>query len=485
VLVARTAQAVLSLGAVVVLARLLTPNEFGVFAMVVPLGIIADSLAKTCFQTTLLQRRDLTEQDISAFFWFAARVNLLIVGGMVAVGFALARFYAEPRIGGVAAAWALLIYLLTLTSFQEGLLKRELRFPTVLLLQLAALVIGLAAAVTAAWRGAGYWSLPIQILVMDVSHAIGVFAVSSWRPQWTVDVNGQNVAEMRRSWRALVGLTLATWVNEQPDLVAVGRVGGAFVLGLYDTARRWSWYPFREPFLALTDLAVASLSRVHGDPERFRRVASRAILVMLTVSMPVIALVAVESPSVVHVLLGDKWQPAIPFLRLLCVVAFAGSLARVTQWIYLSQGNAGRLLRWSLFIQAPAVGVAVLAGLPWGPLGVTRSMAVMSSVLVLPGVAYGVRGTPLTFIDVMRVAARPALASLMAAAIVAVAGGVLPNDPGLRRLAASLSIYAAVFVIAWLGIPGGIADTRALASAFREFRPAVQLPPGDLQQGRE
>ena len=470
----RTIQSVLSLGAAIVLARLLTPEDFGVFAMVMPLGVIATGLAGHCFQTALLQRRELSDQDASAFYWYAARINLLVSACMVAVGFALSRFYGEPRIVGVTVMWAVLIYLLTLTCFQEALLKREMRFARILFLQLATLVLGITASVIAARRGAGHWSLPLQILVMEVARAIGVFFLSAWRPRWKVDSNGPQVAEMRRLWRGLAGLRLATWVNEQPDLVAVGRFGGAAVLGLYDTARRWSWYPFEQPFFALTEVAVASLSRVLGETARFNRLASRAILVMLTVSMPAIAFVAVETVSVVQVLLGERWLPSVPFIRPLCVVAFAGAVAHVSEWIYLSHGNTGRLLKWSLFIKTPTIVLAVLVGVRWGALGVAMAMAVASTLLMLPAVAYGVRGTSLSFGDVIRAGARPALSSLFAAAGTVLLDAVLPTDAGARRLVASLGVYVVAFVVAWFAMPGGATVTRSLASSFREFRPPVQ-----------
>ena len=279
---------------------------------------------------------------------------------------------------------------------------------------------------------------------------------------------------MRRLWRGLAGLRLATWVNEQPDLVAVARFGGAAVLGLYDTARRWSWYPFEQPFFALTEVAVASLSRVLGETARFNRLASRAILVMLTVSMPAIAFVAVETVSVVQVLFGERWLPSVPFIRPLCVVAFAGAVARVSEWIYLSHGNTGRLLKWSLVIKTPTIVLAVLVGVRWGALGVAMAMAVASMLLMLPAVAYGVRGTSLSFGDVIRAGARPALSSLFAAAGTVLLDAVLPTDAGARQLVASLGVYVVAFVVAWFAMPGGATVTRSLASSFREFRPPVQ-----------
>ncbi|MEQ1692354.1 MAG: oligosaccharide flippase family protein, partial [Gemmatimonas sp.] len=473
VLIARTSQAIVSLGAAIVLARLLMPDDFGVFAMVVPLGIIATGLSGRCFQTALLQCTTLTEDDLNTFFRFAVRMNLFIAASMLVAGVALSRFFGEPRVIGVAAMWAALVFLLSLTTFQEALLKRRLLFPRITLVQLLALVLGVAAAVTAARQGAGYWSLPIQLLVTEVTRAVGIFVLSDWRPRWVAHYAPNDVIELRRAWRALGGLNLAGWLNEQPDLLAVGRVGGATVLGYYDMARRWSWYPFEEPFLSLSDLAVSSLSKVQSDAARFTRVATRAVLATLTVSMPAIAFAAADTASLVKVLLGDQWLPAIPYMRLLCVVALFGSLARVTQWIHLSRGNAARLVRWSLFAQTPTVAVAALIGYRWGALGVATAMAIATSVLALPAVAYAVRGSPITFRVIIGVAARPLVTSVSAALIVAIVGAKLGGSPGASHLALTSIVFGTAFAAVWLALPGGVDSARSLMSAFREFRPPV------------
>jgi PST family polysaccharide transporter len=178
---------------------------------------------------------------------------------------------------------------------------------------------------------------------------------------------------------------------------------------------------------------------------------------------------------VVRVLFGARWTAAVPFMRLLSIAAFAGSFSQVSEWIYLSQGTAHRLLRWSLAFRTPAVLAAVLVGLAGGPLGVATAVAAVTVLLAVPAVGYCVRGTSLTLNDVLRAAARPAFASLAAAAIVLSIGGVLPEVPGFPRLGAALAVYAVAFAGAWLGIPGGPAASRELLAALREFRPAGKL----------
>ncbi|MFN0179951.1 MAG: oligosaccharide flippase family protein [Gemmatimonadales bacterium] len=470
---ARIVHSGLLLGASMVLARLLTPADFGVFAMAVPLGALGTAFANHSFQTVILQRPDTRPADVDSLFWFAAQVNLLVAGIMVAVGWGLAQWYGEPRLVPVVAGWAIAIYFLTLTGFQEALLKRALRFPAVLLVQLVGVAVSVVASIWAAVHGAGHWALLIQILVMEGCRAVGIHWLGGWRPRRPVDADPTAVASMRRSWRALNGLRMATWINDQPDLVAVARMGDATVLGLYDTARRWTRYPFEEPFFSVTEVAVASLSQLRGDHDRFRRFVTRGFRAILTITLPVVALVGAEAPSVVRVLLGPQWGSAAPFARLLAVAAFAAAVARVTEWIALAQGRSERLLRWSLIVRAPILVAAVLLGSRHGALGVALALAVVEVALAGITIIYNVRHSGLAVGEVFQAIARPLIASLLAVAALTWLGGALPGEPGGARLALALLIHSAVYVTAWVGLPGGIAAARETIAALRERGPAV------------
>jgi PST family polysaccharide transporter len=476
--VARTLQTLLFLGAAIAMARLLTPADFGIFAMVAPLGIIAGNIINQCVQTALLQHGDLRDPELDAFFWFIARATAGIALTMAIGGVILARFYDEPRVIGIAGAWAALLLFLVPATFQEALLKRSLRFPGVMAVQLSTLALGIAFSLLAAWRGAGYWALAVQVLVMEGARATGIFALSDWRPRMPRRSWPVGDASLRRAWLHISGVRLAVWLRDLPDLLAIGWLGGAAVLGNYSTARRWSTYPFYEPFLALTDVTLAALRRVRDDPARFTHLVSRAFLVMLTISVPAIAFVAVEARTVVRVVLGPQWDGAVPFVRLLSVAAFAIALIRVTRWIYLAQGQTRRLLVWAMLIEAPLIALAVLVGLIWGAYGVAVAVAAVSVMLILPAFVFGIRGTALSLADVLRAVARPVTSSVVAAAVLMVAGGQLPPEAGVPRLIVGASIFALVFMTVWHAIPGGWADSKALLATLGELAPArARTPP--------
>lgn len=452
------------------LARLLTPEDFGVVAMVVPFVILTNSMANQGFQTTLIQAPDLTRPQASTFFWFALRANLLLVAGFIGASFLLAWFYGDRRVIPLAALWGTLIWLITLTAFQEAMLKRQMRFPTVYAIHFASLVIGIAAAIIAARLGAGYWAILVQALTVEVVRATAVYAISRWTPARPASPERAQAEPLRAFWWSLAGFRFASWAGEQPDRILVGRLGGAQTLGFYDTAHRWSWYAFAEPFITLSDIAVASLSRVRHDAAQYRLFFAREARAILTLGLPVIAFIGMEPASTIRVLLGPQWDGAVPFVRLLCIAAFIGSFTRLTQWVYFSSGATDRLLRWSLLVQLPVLLTSVLLGALAGPRGVAIGYTAATVALAVPSVLWCVRGTPITLGGFLRAAARPVAAALAAALALVAASPLLPEAIGASRLLASLALFIVCFVVGWLAAPGGKGAAHELVLAIRELK---------------
>jgi PST family polysaccharide transporter len=472
---ARAAQTLIQLGAVVILARLLRPEDFGVIAMVVPLSILVSTVTASGLQTTVVHRESLDQREVSAFFWYAARINFIACLAMAAAGILLARVYDEPRVAGVAIAWAALVYFTSLCAVHEALLKRQLRFGTITSLHIGALAIGTVLAIGAALLGAHHWALLIQIMVMEGGRSAAMWVACRWRPSRFVSgtTGLEGVRALRSYWGHLSGFRALSWLGDQPDRILVGILSSANVVGLYDGARRWSWYPFVELYIGLTDVAVASMSRVREDAARYRELVRRTLTPLLAMSLPAIAFLFVEAELGVRVLLGDQWAGALPFVRLMCIAAFAGALSRVTLWLYLSLGETRRQLRWTLFVHTPFLLASMLIGMRWGPIGVAAGVMAACVLLMVPSVLYCVHASPLMLTDYARAVWRPATAAVSAAAILAALSGRLPDvGPPLLDLITRLIAFGIAYAATWLALPGGVHATRELLEMVGDLRGA-------------
>jgi PST family polysaccharide transporter len=463
---ARAAQLIVQLAAAMALARVLTPADFGVQAMVLPLALLVNAITHQAVQSAVLQQDGFAPEDADSLFYAALPINLALTSAMALLGPLLAWLYDESRVVLVSLAWAAILFLVSLSSIHEALLKRQLRFATVARAQLAFHALSFAVAIMAALAGAGYWALLLQVAIMELGRAGAMWLLVSWRP---VRVTGTaRATAARQYWIGVIGARTISWLGDQSDRVAVGTLGGATAAGLYDSAKRWAWFAFFELFGPLTDVAVATLSRVRRDTERFRAYVRQALLPVTAVTFAMAAFMFAEARLVLHVMLGPQWLGAAPFVRWLCVAIVGASVIRLMQWVYLATGRTMRQLRWSLVTTPVTLAAALLGGARFGAAGVAAGLTCATWLLAIPSVVNAVHDTPLTVGDCVGPMLRPLAAAMFSGATLLFLEPWLPATPPLLGLAMRLPLFAALYGAGWLLLPGGRRTLGEQALQLRE-----------------
>jgi O-antigen/teichoic acid export membrane protein len=470
------AQAVLGAIAVLstmVLARVLTPADFGLLAMVFSLTAFAATFRDLGLPMAMLHRETLDEREASAAFWMNVRWSVAVTLAVAALAPVLAWFYGEPSLVAITPVLAATMLCAGLGDQHEALLKRDLRFAAVTAIEVGSALFAAGAGIAGAVLGAGYWALVIQVAAFRVARTAALWAVCGWRPagyRRRLPLSDSGVRALLSYGLPYSGSSVVSHVGSHLDQALVGYFGGASSLGLYSSALRWSQFPFRQIQTPLLGVAVASLSRVQHDSQAYRASARLGLLPVFAVSLPTLAFLFVEARSAIHFLLGDQWLEAVPMFRILCVAAFTVSVTRVTKWLYLAEGTTRRGLAWGL-ISAPITILAVSLGAHWGVLGVAAGYATAVILLAYPSVSFCLKTSAISVRDYFGVAARPALASVVAGGVLALAYGLFFGGAGSVFLAllAKAAIFCSAFVLCWLVTPGGRRDARSLLALVPEL----------------
>lgn len=461
----------LSIGSTAALARLLTPEDFGLIAMVSVLTAIVKSFKNFGLPMALVHREEIRPEAANALYWMTVGLSAVICLAMAVGSPLLALLFSEPRLVPLTAATAGALFLLALGAPHRALLMRQMRFGTLASVSIGAEAVGMAIGVIAAWRGLGPWALILQLVMTNLLLSVLWSVASSWRPVFrprTWRHSGLRV--LTRYGLSYSGFGLIEHIGRRLDRVLVGVVGGASVLGLYDNAFRWSLFPLQQVFKPLLGVAVAGLSRVQDDAARFRDYIRRSVLPVLGVALPTLAFVSAAADPVVRVLLGDQWIEAIPLLQWLSAAAFLRCFSKVAQWLFLAEGRTQIQLRWGL-ISTPFFVIAVVIGVQWGAYGVAVGFFTATALMLLPELAVALRGSAVGVLDLAAAAWRPIASSLAAATSVALAVSWLPLDAFLA-LGSSAMLFACVYALFWLALPGGVQAAREVFSLLRSLSPA-------------
>lgn len=379
---AQTTKFVLNLTSAVVLARLLSPEEFGVVGMVLAVTAL---FRETGLSTATVQKETITQEQVSNLFWINLGLSGLIALICVCLAPAISVFYRDSRLFGVMVALAF-TFLLTGSAVQHNaLLVRQMRFRAIAMIEVSSMLAGIGIACSMAFSGFGYWSLVGMQLGVAATALVLTWWASGWRP--ALPTRNSGVGSMLKFGAHVTASDLVGRLAAHSDSILVGRFFGAEPLGLYTRANALLARPLEQLLSPVTAVLIPVLSRLQTDPVRYRHTFLCAYDVLAMITFPFAALCLVLSEPLVLLLLGSEWEGAVPLFAAFALVAVSLPPSVSASWLLLSQGRGRDLLRTYSVLGAITV-AAFVAGLRWGPLGVVMALAIVSLFIRMPILYY-------------------------------------------------------------------------------------------------
>ncbi len=457
----------IGIGSTAILARLLTPADFGLLAMVSPLLLLADSLTNLGLETATIKQDKLDHQLMSAVFWLSLRINTLVIGLMVLMAPVVASFFKRSELNAITLVLALGVLSLCVSYQHQSLLKRQMCFGTLTLIEVSALLAGGVSAVVVALLGWGYWALVLQVVVMQFAQSIAYWLFCPWRPetyfQGITTVQPQ-LREMLNFGTHLTGFRFLTRIGMQLDRILIGYIGGPTTLGLYQVAYKWAYFSFEQIYFPLFDVSVSTLSRVYQQPESYKNYGRRSLTLLFSLVMPALTFSFIAARDLLLLLLGKQWLEIVPLFQVLTVGVFFTSLYRVTKWLYVSSGQTQRQFRWG-FVYTSVMITGIAIGSIWGAKGVAIGYTLATCLISYPSVAYCLLTSPLSLGNFFNTVWRPVLASLLSAGLLFVIKFVLPTTNIIvLNLLVQFAVFGLTYLLVWILIPGGRNITKELLS---------------------
>ena len=473
---ARGVNAFVQIGSVLFLARLLSPEDYGLVAMVTALTGFAPILIDLGTRDAIVQRARVSRGEVSALFWTTIAIGTVFTTLTALCGPVIARFYGEPRLTAIVLASSFTFLACALSVQHYSLMRRHLMFQELAVIDVISNLLSAVVAVTAGLLGAGYWALIVRPIATPTFLAVGVWIRCRWLPGKPEFTDG--VKDSVKFGVNITGFCLTDFASRSTDRVAIGYRTGASGLGQYQNAMFVYDNLLDVLVYPLHGVAVASLSKLRDDLGELRRAWGKALSLVAFFAMPAFGLLASTSQDVVVVLLGQKWASAGLLLSVLAFRGIPHCVERTMGWLHVTAGRSDRWVKWGLFAAAVQV-VGVLCGLPFGPFGIAVAYVVTMFLLFVPAVAYAGRPLDIYAGDVVRIVWRPMLASVAAAAIAfATRWTMLPDmHPFWRGV-----VLGIVYLTAYLALVVGVLNertpvrtTRTLVRGYFTARVA-QLP---------
>ncbi len=376
----------------VVLARLLTPSDFGLVAMVTTFNLLLTNFGMNGFTEAIQQREEINRSLVSNLFWINLGVGGLLTVGFAASGSLMARFYGDAKVAHVAIAIAPTIFLNSIAVQHLALLKRAMRFSTVSFNEIAARAVSVLVAIGLGWGGFGYWALVAAALAAPLTVAIGAWIQCRWLP--SLPRRAPGTGEMVRYAFNVYGRFSFNYFTRNTDNLLVGWRFGSSALGSYKKAYDLFLLSACQLSAPLTSVAVSALSRLDRDSEQFRRYFLRSLAVMAFVGMAIGADLTLIGKDVILLVLGPAWAAAGRIFMFFGPGVGIMLIYNTHGWLHLSIGTAHRWFRWVL-VEFAVTASLFLLGLHWGPAGIAAAWTLSFWILTLPAFWYA--GKPIGF----------------------------------------------------------------------------------------
>ena len=382
----------LQMASTVVLARVLTPSDFGVVTMVTTFSLLFLSLGFNGFTEAILQREELYNSLASNLFWINLAIAVVLTVAFAALGPLMARFYHDSTVARVAEGLSLTILAGSFSVIHLALLKRAMRFTDVSANRVVARIVAVVLSVILAMTGWGYWALVAGYIAQEFSVSVGAWYMCRWIPSLPRRAPGTGTAV---KFAANVCLHLGfSYSSGNTDNLLVGWRFGAPALGFYKKAFDLFYLPANQLLSPMANVALVTLSRFNRDRAQYKRYFLLGISVLAFLGMAIGADLTLVGRDLIRILLGPGWTETGR------IFAFFGPgigvmlLCNTHGWIHLSIGRPDRWFRWGVIEFICTAGLFLIA-LPWGPEGIALAWTASYFILMFPAFWYA--GKPIGF----------------------------------------------------------------------------------------
>jgi O-antigen/teichoic acid export membrane protein len=383
----------LQTGSMIVMARLLTPKDFGLQGMVLTLTGFLGLFRDGGLSAATVQRKVITHEQLSTLFWINVGVGFGLAGIAMASAPVLVYFYKEPRLFWITMASGSAFLFNGVAAQYAALLQREMRYSTIAKIDIIGLALASGAGIAMGASGFGYWSLVAIPLTISIVGAVGMWIAVPWRPGKPSRRSG--VRSMLHFGGTLTGNQLLVYVGYNIEKVLLGRFWGVEALGLYGRAYQFVNLPLQQLHTSMYAVAFPALAKIQDDRERLCRSFLKAYSVIVSLTIPATMTCALFAGEITGVVLGPKWKETAPILRLLTPTVLCFGIINPFGWLLIATGRAMRSLHIALLI-LPAVVIGILFGLSHGPRGVAFGYSAAMVLVTAPVIALSIRGTGIT-----------------------------------------------------------------------------------------
>lgn len=431
----------------IVMARMLTPKEFGALAIMLVFINIGNVIVTSGMSTALVQSKEVDDSDFSTVFWMSLGASTVLFAALFVAAPALSTFYGMPTIVSPLRVLGILFLITAFNSVQVAIVQREMQFRKVFNATIVSVLVSGVIGIAAALTGAGLWSLILQQLVYQVANCFVLGLQVKWVPSFVFE-SAKAWKLFSYGWKLLVSGLLEQGYQSLSDLI-IGKQFSASSLGLVSQGKKYPQAVGSMLDGAIQPVMLSAVSRVQADVSQVKRLVRRALKTSTFLIVPSMTLFAVAAESIVGLLLGEKWLPCAPFLQMYCFIYALLPIHTTNLQALNGMGRSDLFLKLELIKKAYGLCFILFAAFVMHDVCLMVAMYMITDIISTFVNAYpNKRVIEYSYSEQIRDIAPAFVISAIAGGLALFCGSFIAS-PGLQIL-----IEVAVMAIAYFGISG-------------------------------
>lgn len=351
----------------IILARLLSPDDFGCIGMLLVFTSISEAIVDGGFGSALIQKKNPTPTDYSTVFYWNIVLSILLYAVLCFSSPFIAVFYKIPLLSDVLRVQGSILVINAFFLIQQNVLKKQIAFKKIAKINMSAIIAGTSVGILFAFLGFGVWSLVIKSIVTGIIQCIVYWICNNWRPQWLFSWSSFNSLFKFGSFIFLTNV-VNTLFHNLLSLI-IGKSFSAATLGYFTQAKKLEEIPRNTISAVVTNVSFSVFSQIQDDKARLCAVIRKCLKSMMYINVPTMMLLIVLADALITVLFTSKWEKATPYFQVLCIYGMFTSPIDLNRWVINAIGKS-QMSFYIMIVQRLLGLILVVWGLHWGMKGI-------------------------------------------------------------------------------------------------------------------
>ena len=370
----------------ILLARILSPEEFGLMAIVMIFSMIVGLFTDFGFASAIIHHKDVSKTDLASIFYLNVFIGMFFAIIIFISADYLASFFEEEILSELIKIMSVTFIISSISIVPGTILKKQLNFKTFVISSVISNITAGSIAIIMALNDCGVYSLLAQVVIQTTINTLIIFTASKWKPVFLY--SHQSIKKYFSFSSHLFLINLISKVMEEIDTVLIAKFYPIANLGVYKRAKNLRNFPVLLVIGGINSVLFPSMSKIQDDNERMKKYYAGLIHIISFILIPSCFLLIIVAKPLVLILLTDKWAAVIPYFQVLMSVGFMTALGGLNTNILSAKGETKFLLKFEL-IKRIVFSIVIIVSLYWGIMSMVVAVSVISAIFFIGNFYYG------------------------------------------------------------------------------------------------